>query len=63
MTRQGGAIETPCVKRCSIDPATRLCTGCGRSLDEIAAWGSLSPAGRRAIMDRLSARMAEHGDG
>ncbi|WP_103173389.1 DUF1289 domain-containing protein [Paracoccus sp. SY] len=30
-------IESPCIKVCVIDPATRLCTGCWRSLDEIAA--------------------------
>ena len=29
-------IETPCRKICVMDPASGLCTGCGRTLDEIA---------------------------
>jgi len=51
-------IETPCIKICTVDAASRLCTGCGRTLDEIACWSSLAPAERRAIMARLSERLA-----
>jgi len=36
------AIETPCTKVCVVDPVSRLCRGCGRSLNEIASWTSLS---------------------
>lgn len=50
------AIETPCVKLCVIDPGTRLCGGCRRSLDEIAAWGRMTPEQRRAIMKDLPGR-------
>ena len=50
------AIESPCIKVCVIDPASRLCTGCWRTLDEIAAWSSLSPEARRRIMADLPAR-------
>ncbi len=50
------AIETPCIDVCVIDEATQLCTGCRRSLAEIAAWGSLSPTERRSIMSTLAAR-------
>lgn len=49
-------METPCIKVCVIDPATRLCEGCARSLDEIAAWGTLSPVDRRRIMAELPFR-------
>lgn len=49
-------IETPCVRLCVIDPETRLCEGCRRSLDEIAAWGRMTPEQRRAIMDALPGR-------
>lgn len=48
--------ESPCNKICLTDPVTGLCLGCYRRLDEIAAWGSLSPAARRAIMAELPAR-------
>lgn len=54
--RVADSVETPCIKVCKIDPATRLCTGCHRSLDEIASWGSLSSAERRAIMLKLPDR-------
>ncbi|MET3893140.1 putative Fe-S protein YdhL (DUF1289 family) [Bosea sp. OAE506] len=47
------AISSPCVKLCQLDPATRHCLGCGRSLDEIGRWSSLSETERRAIMARL----------
>lgn len=49
-------MESPCIKVCVIDPATRLCTGCLRSLDEIAAWTSLGRERRLAIMAELSSR-------
>ncbi|MDP3256038.1 MAG: DUF1289 domain-containing protein [Bosea sp. (in: a-proteobacteria)] len=47
-------MSSPCVKLCQLDPTTRHCLGCGRSLDEIGRWSSLSEAERRAIMARLA---------
>ena len=49
--------SSPCTKVCALDAATGLCCGCGRTRDEIAAWGSLSEAQRRAVMAGLEARM------
>lgn len=40
-----------------MDAASGLCTGCGRTLDEIARWGAMSDAGRRAIMAELPQRL------
>jgi predicted Fe-S protein YdhL (DUF1289 family) len=54
-------IESPCIKVCVIDTASGLCRGCGRMLDEIARWGSMSDTERRAIMDRLAARLENAG--
>lgn len=51
--------STPCIKVCVIDPASRLCEGCGRTLDEIAQWSSLSEAERLAIMAVLPERLRE----
>ena len=48
---------SPCIKVCVIDPASRLCTGCGRTLDEIARWGGMSEAERARIMAALPERM------
>ncbi len=49
-------IETPCVAVCRLDPVSGLCTGCARSLAEIAAWGTLSAVERRRLMAVLPAR-------
>jgi predicted Fe-S protein YdhL (DUF1289 family) len=42
-------------------PVAGLCSGCGRTLEEIARWGSMSEEKRWAIMAMLPARMAENG--
>jgi predicted Fe-S protein YdhL (DUF1289 family) len=49
-------VESPCVKICVVHPESRLCLGCYRSVEEIAAWGRMSPAERRAVMAELTAR-------
>ncbi|MGR3485990.1 MAG: DUF1289 domain-containing protein [Paracoccaceae bacterium] len=49
-------IDSPCVKVCVIHPESRLCTGCLRSIDEIGAWGRMTPDARRAIMAELPSR-------
>jgi len=50
-------MESPCIKTCAIDPATRLCDGCGRTLDEIAAWSTYTNDDRRRIMAELPSRL------
>jgi predicted Fe-S protein YdhL (DUF1289 family) len=47
---------SPCTRVCVIDPATGLCEGCGRTLDEIAGWAAMSDGDRLAIMARLEPR-------
>lgn len=42
-----------------MDEATGWCTGCLRTLDEIATWGSLANDGKRAVLARLPARRDE----
>ena len=54
-------ISSPCTKVCTIDQATRLCVGCGRSLDEIARWGSMMEIERLQIMRALPERMSAAG--
>ena len=51
-------IASPCVNVCVIDQQGRLCTGCYRTLDEIAAWSQGSDAWRRAVMAALPERKA-----
>jgi uncharacterized protein len=53
--------ETPCIAVCMIDPRTKLCFGCGRTLPEIARWHKMDSAERLAVMEGLAARMADAG--
>ncbi|MGY3610041.1 DUF1289 domain-containing protein [Bradyrhizobium sp. Leo121] len=55
------STETPCIAVCMIDPRTKLCFGCGRTLPEIARWHKMDSAERLAVMTLLPARMAEAG--
>ena len=49
-------IESPCINVCVIHPASRLCTGCLRTIDEIMEWSSMTPDARGAVMAELPAR-------
>ena len=49
-------VQSPCVKICVVHPVERICTGCLRSLDEIASWGRMSNAERAALMEELPSR-------
>jgi len=53
--------ETPCIAVCMMDPRTKLCFGCGRTLPEIARWHRMDSAERLAVMEGLATRMAEAG--
>jgi uncharacterized protein len=44
---------SPCIGLCELDGKTQRCVGCGRTIDEIAAWSSLTDAERREIVARL----------
>ena len=57
----GMSQETPCIAVCMIDPRTKLCFGCGRTLPEIARWHRMESAERLALMAELPARMVEAG--
>jgi predicted Fe-S protein YdhL (DUF1289 family) len=50
-------VATPCVKVCVMESASGLCAGCGRTLDEIACWGSMSAAEQARLMDILPQRL------
>ena len=49
-------VPSPCVSICRIDAASGLCEGCARTLGEIAAWGTMDDAARRAVWRELPAR-------
>ena len=49
-------VQSPCIKLCVVHPETRLCTGCARSIDEIARWSQMSEGERTEIMAELPTR-------
>jgi len=44
-----------------IDPKTKLCFGCGRTLPEIARWHAMESQERLSVMALLPTRMADAG--
>lgn len=53
-------VPSPCTNICRMNPATGWCEGCWRTLDEIAAWSTLSEAAKRGVWQALDARRAQH---
>ena len=51
-------VPSPCISVCVMDAAAVFCTGCFRTLDEIAAWGMLDAAAKRAVLAALPERRA-----
>ena len=49
-------LLSPCTSVCRIDSRTRLCEGCLRTIDEIAAWGSMSDAVRTQVLSEIDTR-------
>jgi predicted Fe-S protein YdhL (DUF1289 family) len=58
LSHESTPIVSPCIQVCAIDAAIGLCTGCGRTLDEIARWSSLTDQERARIMRVLQERTA-----
>jgi predicted Fe-S protein YdhL (DUF1289 family) len=55
----GSNPASPCIGICLMDPATRTCRGCLRTIDEIAGWYAASATEKRALLARLAARRGE----
>jgi len=49
-----GPAPSPCLSICRLDPEARVCTACGRSLDEIIAWPRASEDEKRAVWRRIN---------
>jgi predicted Fe-S protein YdhL (DUF1289 family) len=43
---------SPCIRICTLDGVGR-CTGCGRTLEEISRWATMSVAEQWSVVDRL----------
>ena len=51
-------VPSPCVNVCRMDAASGLCTGCWRTIDEIAAWSKLDDDGKRQVWQLIALRQA-----
>ena len=49
-------VESPCVRICVVHPEARICTGCYRTIDEIARWSRMTGAERLEVLDALPDR-------
>ncbi len=56
-TKPSARVTSPCVKLCHLDTDMGLCTGCGRSLKEIASWSTLAESERIRICKELPQRL------
>lgn len=52
-------VASPCVNVCKMDEASGWCTGCLRTLDEIAWWSQLDDEDKRAVWQQLPQRRVE----
>lgn len=52
------SVPSPCVGVCKIDQAKGWCSGCYRSLDEIAGWSRLPDHDKRRLWVLVEARQA-----
>ncbi len=59
MSRRFSDVPSPCVNVCQMDPASGLCRGCLRTLDEIAGWLDFSVTEKRQVLERLDERRRE----
>lgn len=49
-------VASPCVSICRMDEARGVCTGCLRTLDEIAAWSAMDDVSKRDLLRQLVQR-------
>ena len=53
------AMPSPCLSVCRMDPASALCEGCLRTLDEIARWSGMSDAAKRVVWQDIGQRLQD----
>lgn len=49
-------VASPCISVCSVDPVTKMCIGCLRTLKEIGAWRTMTPEEKRVVVEATEAR-------
>jgi len=49
-------IDSPCNSICTLDHKTKLCKGCGRTVEEIVGWISYTEQEKKQVLDSLKSR-------
>ncbi len=49
-------VDSPCIQVCVVHPEEQICTGCLRTIDEIARWSQMPSEERLTIMEALPER-------
>jgi len=52
-------VPSPCVSICQMNVQSGLCSGCLRTIEEIAGWSRYSEAEKRAVWSRLVERRVQ----
>lgn len=52
-------VPSPCISLCEMVPATGLCRGCMRTIDEIIGWSTASDDTKRAVWAEIRRREQE----
>jgi predicted Fe-S protein YdhL (DUF1289 family) len=47
---------SPCQRQCQLSPR-RVCTGCGRTVEEISGWRSMTVSQQRQCVEDAAARL------
>jgi uncharacterized protein len=55
-------VASPCVKVCVLD-AGNICVGCGRTIDEIIQWSSMTEEQQRLACDLARQRREQAANG
>ncbi len=55
-SQRSSAVLSPCVSVCRMEAGAGFCSGCYRTLDEIAQWSTLSDADKTGIWQQILAR-------
>ncbi len=50
----GHTPDAPCIAICSTAQGDAVCKGCGRSVEEVQHWPTLSPADKRGVWRRIT---------
>ena len=56
------ALPSPCTKDCKITPATGLCRGCLRTIQEIISWGGADETEQARVLAAIEQRRVGRGE-